>query len=76
MEEKEFQDAISSMGGSIRQTVASVNLSYDEPQSPASRQATVDMFQRVESGETTYDQEEERLLEGWLEAKAKENSIN
>lgn len=71
MEEKEFQNAINSMGGSIRQTIASVNLSYDEPQSPASRQSTVDMFRRIESGETTYDQEEERLLEEWNEIQAR-----
>lgn len=71
MEEKEYNDAISSMSEHIQQTLVSVNLSYDEPQSPASRQATVDMFRRVESGETSYDQEEERLLKEWREAKAR-----
>ena len=67
MEEKEYNDAISSMSEHVQQTLASVNLSYDEPQSPASRQSTVDMFRRIESGETTHDQEEERLLEEWNE---------
>ena len=55
-----------------KQAIASVSLSYDEPLSPAALQELVDTFKRIESGETTYDQEDDRLLSEWREAKARE----
>jgi hypothetical protein len=58
-----------------KQAIGSVGLSYDEPLSPAALQDLVDTFKRIESGETTYDQEDDRLLSEWREAKARE-SIN
>ncbi len=55
-----------------KQSIASVGLSYDEPLSSAALQDLVDTFKRIESGETTYDQEDDRLLSEWREAKARE----
>lgn len=55
-----------------KQAIASVSLSYDELLSPAALQELVDTFKRIESGETTYDQEDDRLLSEWREAKARE----
>ena len=55
-----------------KQAIASVSLSYAEPLSPAALQELVDTFKRMESGETTYDQEDDRLLSEWREAKARE----
>ena len=55
-----------------KQAIASVSLSYAEPLSPAALQDLVDTFKRIESGETTYDQEDDRLLSEWREAKARE----
>jgi hypothetical protein len=71
MEEKEYNDAISSMSEHVQQTLASVNLSYDEPLSPAALQDLIDTFKRIESGETTYDQEDERMLKEWNEIQAR-----
>ena len=55
-----------------KQSIASVGLSYDKPLSPVALQDLVDTFKRIESGETTYDQEDDRLLSEWREAKARE----
>lgn len=43
-------------------SIESNNLSYDTPLSPAELQDSIDTLMRIESGETTYDQEKERLL--------------
>ena len=59
-----------------KQAIRSVGLSYyDEPLSSAELQDLIDIFKRIESGETTYDQEDDRLLSEWREAKARE-SVN
>ena len=55
-----------------KHSIAPVGLSYDEPLSSAALQDLVDTFKRIESGETTYDQEDDRLLGEWGEAKARE----
>ena len=55
-----------------KQAIGSVDLSYDEPLSPDALQDLVDTFKRIESGRTTYDQEDDRLLGEWGEAKARE----
>ena len=55
-----------------KQSIASVSLSYAEPLSPVALQDLVDTFKRIESGRTTYDQEDDRLLGEWGEAKARE----
>lgn len=58
-----------------KQAIVSVGLSYSEPLSSAALQDLIHTFKRIESGETTYDQEDDRLLSKWREAKARE-SIN
>ena len=55
-----------------KQSIASVGLSYDEPLSPVALQDLVDTFKRIESGQATFDQEDDRLLGEWGEAKARE----
>ena len=56
-----------------KQAIGSVGLSYDEPLLSAALQELIDTFKRIESGETTYDQEDDRLLSEWREAKARES---
>ena len=56
-----------------KQAIVSVGLSYSEPLSPAALQDLIHTFKRIESGETTYDQEDDRLLSKWREAKARES---
>lgn len=58
-----------------KQAIGSVGLSYDEPLLSAALQDLIDTFKRIESGETTYYQEDDRLLSEWREAKARE-SVN
>jgi hypothetical protein len=56
-----------------KQTIGSVGLFYDEPLSSVALQDLIDTFKRIESGETTYDQEDDRLLSEWRKAKARES---
>lgn len=68
-------NSIRLLSESALQSIASVNLSFSDEvirSSQASLEATI---RRIESGETSYDQEEERLLKEWQEAKARENSV-
>lgn len=58
-----------------KHAIGCVGLSYDKPLLPAALQDLIDTFKRIESGETTYDQEDDRLLSEWREAKARE-SVN
>ena len=55
-----------------QQAIASVNLSFDQPASLSSQHDLIDTILRIESGETSFDQEEDRLLNEWNEAKEKE----
>ena len=69
-------NAVRPRSESALQSIASVNLSFSDEvikSSQASLEATI---RRIESGKTSYDQEEERLLKEWQDAKARENSIN
>ncbi|MGO3683460.1 MAG: hypothetical protein ACTJGV_01940 [Proteus vulgaris] len=55
-----------------QQAIASVNLSFSNPASSASQNDLINTFMRIESGQTSYDQEEDRLLKAWNKAKDKE----
>lgn len=55
-----------------QQAIASVNLSFVQPASLSSQRDLIDTILRIESGETSFDQEEDRLLNEWNEAKEKE----
>ncbi|WP_426138793.1 hypothetical protein [Psychrobacter sp. TWR1-1-1] len=69
-------NSVRPLSESALQSIASVNLSFSDEvikSSQASLEATI---RRIESGKTSYDQEEERLLKEWQDAKARENSIN
>ena len=69
-------NSVRPLSDSALQSIASVNLSFSDEvikSSQASLEATI---RRIESGKTSYDQEEERLLKEWQDAKARENSIN
>ena len=68
-------NSVRPLSESALQSIASVNLSFSDEvirSSQASLEATI---RRIESGEASYDQEEERLLKEWQEAKARENSV-
>lgn len=70
-----IDNSIKPLSESALQSIASVNLSFNDEvirSSQASLEATI---RRIESGETSYDQEEERLLKEWQDAKARENSV-
>lgn len=69
-------NSVRPLSESALQSIASVNLSFSDEvikSSQASLEATI---RRIESGKTSYDQEEERLLKEWQDAKARENTIN
>ena len=69
-------NSVRRLSESALQSIASVNLSFSDEvikSSQASLEATI---RRIESGKTSYDQEEERLLKEWQDAKARENTIN
>ena len=69
-------NSVRPLSESALQSIASVNLSFSDEvikSSQASLEATI---RRIESGKTSYDQEEERLLKEWQDTKARENSIN
>ena len=69
-------NSVRPLSESALQSIASVNLSFSDEvikSSQASLEATI---RRIESGKTSYDREEERLLKEWQDAKARENSIN
>ena len=69
-------NSVRPLSESALQSIASVNLSFSDEvikSSQASLEATI---RRIESGKTSYDQEEERLLKEWQDAKTRENSIN
>lgn len=64
-------NSVRPLSESALQSIASVNLSFSDEvikSSQASLEATI---RRIESGKTSYDQEEERLLKEWREAKAR-----
>lgn len=60
---------------STLQSIASVNLSFSNEVIKSSQADLEATIRRIESGETTYDQEEERLLKEWQDAKARESSV-
>ena len=69
-------NSVRPLSESALQSIASVNLSFSDEvikSSQASLEATI---RRIESGKTSYDQEVERLLKEWQDAKARENTIN
>lgn len=69
-------NSVRPLSESALQSIASVNLSFSDEvikSSQASLEATI---RRIESGKTSYGQEEERLLKEWQDAKARENTIN
>lgn len=52
-----------------KQAIASVNLSFSDDMTPFQERDMINMLMRIESGETTYDQEEARLLHEWNKIK-------
>lgn len=56
-----------------RQSIVSVNLSFSNPASSSSQADLIDIFQRIEAGNTSHEQEEARLLDKWRKAKVVEN---
>ena len=70
-----IDNSVRPLSESALQSIASVNLSFSDEvikYSQADLEATI---RRIESGETTYDQEEERLLKEWQDTKSRESSI-
>ena len=68
-------NSVRPLSESALQSIASVNLSFSDEvikSSQASLEATI---RRIESGKTSYDQEEERLLKEWQDTKSRESSI-
>ena len=75
MENKNSDTSVRPLSKAALQSIASVNLSFSNEvikSSQANLEATI---RRIESEETTYDQEEDRLLKKWQDAKAREGSV-
>ena len=71
-----IDNSVRPLSESALQSIASVNLSFSDEVIKSSQADLEATIRRIESGETTYDQEEERLLKEWQDAKARENTIN
>ena len=69
-------NSVRPLSESALQSIASVNLSFSDEVIKSSQASPEARTRRIESGKTSYDQEEERLLKEWQDAKARENSIN
>ena len=54
-----------------QQAIASVNLSFSNPASSASQNDLINTFMRIESGQTSYDQEEIDCLKRGIKPRIK-----
>lgn len=70
-----IDNSVRPLSESALQSIASVNLSFSDEVIKSSQADLEATIRRIESGETTYDQEEERLLKEWQDAKSRESSI-
>ena len=68
-------NSVRPLSESALQSIASVNLSFSDEVIKSSQADLEATIRRIESGETTYDQEEERLLKEWQDTKSRESSI-
>ena len=75
MENKNSDTFVRPLSKAALQSIASVNLSFSNEVIKSSQADLEATIRRIESGETTYDQEEERLLKEWQDAKARECSV-
>ena len=60
-----LDNSVSPLSESTLQSIASVNLSFSNEVVKSSQADLEATFRRIESGETTHDQEENRLLKKW-----------
>jgi hypothetical protein len=70
-----IDNSVRPLSESALQSIASVNLSFSDEVIKSSQADLEATIRRIESSETTYDQEEERLLKEWQDAKSRESSI-
>lgn len=70
-----IDNSLRPLSDSALQSIASVNLSFSDEVIKSSQADLEATIRRIESSETTYDQEEERLLKEWQDAKSRESSI-
>lgn len=70
-----IDNSVRPLSESALQSIASVNLSFSDEVIKSSQADLEATIRRIESGETTYDQEEERLLKEWQDTKSRESSI-
>lgn len=75
MKNKNNDTTVRPLSEAALQSIASVNLSFSDEVIKSSQAHLEATIRRIESGETTYDQEEDRLLEEWQDAKAREISV-
>ena len=68
-------NSVRPLSESALQSIASVNLSFSDEVIKSSQADLEATIRRIESSETTYDQEEERLLKEWQDTKSRESSI-
>lgn len=68
-------EPVKPLSESALQAIASVNLSFSDATIKSSQTDLEATFRRIQTGETTYDDEEERLLEQWRELHPRVNSI-
>ena len=67
-------DSVKPLSESVLQSIASVNLSFSNATIKSSQADLEATFSRIQSGETTYEGEEERLLKRWNELHSKEKT--
>lgn len=71
MKNKDSNTSVRPLSKSALQSIASVNLSFSDEVIKSSQADLEATIRRIESGETTYDQEEDRLLEEWHQIRSK-----
>lgn len=60
-----LDNSVSPLSESTLQSIASANLSFSDEVVKSSQADLEATFKRIESGETTHEQEENRLLKEW-----------
>ena len=65
MENPTINNSVKPLSESTLQSITSVNLSFSDEVIKSSQAELEATFRRIESGKTTHNQEEERLLKEW-----------
>ena len=75
MKNKNNDTTVRPLSDAALRSIASVSLSFNDEVIKSSQADLEATIRRIELGEATYDQEEDRLLKEWQDAKSREISV-